>query len=282
MLRSFFSLLLVFLATVGLVMHDAEAKRFGGGRSFGVQRSTSSFNRAASVLPGPGFAQNKPGQTVSKWLGPLAGLAAGGLLASLFMGHGIGSGIISWLLVGGLILLAINLFRSKMQPATQPSQDYGYRDNFARDAAAQFMRNNNQSHAAPVNSCPTGFDAAAFLRDAKVQFIRLQAAYDQKNLDDLREFTSPEVYAEIQLQFQERGNVDNRTDVVTLDAELLDAATGPQAMAGTELQGMVASVRFSGLIQENHNEAAAPFNEVWHFKKETSNQRWFVVGIQQN
>ncbi len=286
MLRHFFSLLLVLLVTIGLIMHEAEARRFGGGRSFGTQRSTSTFNRSATS-PGYGFAQNKPGfnqpgSTASRWLGPLAGLAVGGLIASLFMSHGIGSGIMSWLLVGGLLFLAINFIRNRMQPAAQSRSDYGNRQHFAQDAAAQFMRNSSQAQAAPANPYPIGFDEQQFLREAKVQFIRLQAAYDQKNLNDLREFTTPEVYAEIQMQFQERGNETNKTDVVTLDADLLDATTDAQRVGNTDMQGLVASVRFKGLIQENRNEPAAPFNEIWHFKKEIANQRWLVAGIQQS
>jgi len=286
MLRSFFSLLLVCLVTMGLFLHDAEAKRFGGGRSIGTQRSTShSATSQASSFAQNKLGMNQPGSTMSKWLGPLAGLAAGGLLASLFMGHGIGSGIISWLLVGGLLLLVFSFIRNRMQPAAQSShQDHNYRNSFAQDAAAQFMRNSSQAQAAPtpVSSYPIGFDANAFIRDAKVQFIRLQAAYDQKNLNDLREFTTPEVYAEIQMQFQERGNEENKTDVVTLNADLLDVATEPQMVGNTEMQTMVASVRFSGSIQESRNEPATPLNEIWHFKKEVANQRWLVAGIQQN
>ena len=82
-----------------------------------------------------------------------------------------------------------------------------------------------------------------FLRDAKTKFIRLQAAYDQKNLADIKEFTSPEVLAEIQMQFQERENASNDTEVVSLEAELLDVSN--------EGNLLTASVRFSGRIKEN-------------------------------
>ena len=82
-------------------------------------------------------------------MGPLAGLAVGGLLASLFMSNGIGSGILSWLLVGGLMLVSfITLIRNKMQPKPQYRQDNNrqdYKNNFAQDAAAQFMHNNTHA-----------------------------------------------------------------------------------------------------------------------------------------
>src|SRR5258706_352468 len=81
---------------------------------------------------------------------------------------------------------------------------------------------------ASLNNWPVGFDATQFLRDAKLQFIRLQAAYDQKNLNDIREFTTPEVFAEIRLQFDERGIAENKTDVVSLEADLLDVENQSQ------------------------------------------------------
>lgn len=285
MLRNFLSVLLVLFVTFGILMNDAEARRFGGGRSFGVSRPTSSFSR-----PSPGVGQNaaqsqRYGQTaspMSRWMGPLAGLAVGGLLASLFMSNGIGSGILSWLLVGGLLLVLVTLFRNKMQPKPQYRQDQA--NNFAQEAAAQFMNNssNSRSYSAAVNNYPIGFDAQTFLRDAKVQFIRMQAAYDQKNLNDIREFTSPEVFADIQLQLQERGSAENHTNVISLEAELLDADTESQMVAGTEMQAMIASVRFKGMIQEDRNLPAAPVNEIWHFRKEVASLRWIVAGVQQS
>jgi predicted lipid-binding transport protein (Tim44 family) len=121
---------------------------------------------------------------------------------------------------------------------------------------------------------PNGFNADAFLREAKVQFIRLQTAYDQKNLADLRQFTSPEVFGEIQLQLQERQDAINQTDVVTLEAKLVDAKNESPMHSDS----LVASVEFSGQLRENGEQAEA-FNEIWHFKND--NQKWIVAGIQQ-
>jgi len=294
MLRNILSILFISLITFGIFIQDADAKRFGGGRSFGVSRSASSFSRPTSGL-GQNYSQsqrlNQAASPMSRWLGPLAGLAVGGLLASLFMGHGIGSGILSWLLVGGLLLVLITLFRNRMQPKSYYRQENykqdhyrsdSNRNHFAREEApTNFTNNNSPSYSAAVNNYPLGFDADAFLRDAKLQFIRLQAAYDQKNLQDIREFTSPEVFAEIQLQLQEQGIVENKTDVISLQAELLDAANESQIISGTEMQAMIASVRFNGLIQENRDQPAASVNEVWHFKKEVASLRWMVTGVQQ-
>ena len=119
------------------------------------------------------------------------------------------------------------------------------------------------------------------MREAKLQFIRLQAAYDQKNLDDIRDFTTPEDFAEIKLQFEERGIAENKTDVVSLEADLLDVENQTQSISDTEMQTMIASVRFNGMIQEDRHLTASAVNEIWHFKKDIGSLRWVVAGVQQ-
>ena len=56
-------------------------------------------------------------------------------------------------------------------------------------------------------------------------FIRLQAANDAGDLNDLRAFTTPEMFAAVKLDLQERGPTAQRTDVVRVDAEVLDVAS---------------------------------------------------------
>ena len=123
-------------------------------------------------------------------------------------------------------------------------------------------------------SIPEGFDTEGFLRIAKLNFVRLQAANDTKNINDLREFVSPEMHAEIKLQMDERGNTPQQTDVVTLNAELLEVVT--------EGSQHIASVHFSGMIREVADAAASPFEEVWNLSKPVDGSRgWVVAGIQQ-
>jgi hypothetical protein len=90
----------------------------------------------------------------------------------------------------------------------------------ACSAAVQRPRARQARSAAPLQ-VPAGFDTEAFLRSAKVYFVRLQAAWDQGNMADIREFTTPEMFAEIKIDLDSRGNEANQTDVVQLDAELV-------------------------------------------------------------
>lgn len=287
MLRTFLTMLMVCLVLWGLLIQAAEAKRFGGGRNFGVSRSSSSFSRAK---PAPAFGQSysrtpqslgQNASPMSRWWGPIAGLITGGLIASLLMKNGLASGIMSLLLIAGLIFglfLLINFFRHRQQPAMQSANPYqNDRNNFAQDTVTKFAPTNRSEPLMPTY--PSDFDAPAFLRDAKVQFMRLQAAYDQKNVNDIREFTTPEVFAEIQMQLQERGNEENKTNIMNLAAELLQVENNtPQGEnIGTTL---IASVHFTAMIEEN-NAAAIHVEEIWYFKKESNHTRWLVAGVQQ-
>lgn len=251
-MRSFLTFCLIIFCTLSLLAQTAEAKRFGGGRSFGVSRAISSPVRSA---PTSSLTQRN---NTNRWLGPLAGFAAGSLLTSLFMGHGIGSGILSWILIAGGVMLVISFLRNRNQTATSPQAPLG--------------RNLNEYYQSATNFNHENFDTDKFLREAKAQFLRLQSAYDQKNLADIRNFTAPEVYAEIQLQLQELGHAENITEVKSLDARLLDH--------NQELEAEIASVQFSGMIDENR-QGAVSFNEVWHFQKSKYDAAWRVAGIQQ-
>ncbi len=264
-MKKIVSMLFIIFVTLSMVMSVAHAKRFGGGRSFGAYRAPSSFSRS---MPSSSPRMSNPLQNRNSWLGPLAGLAMGGLLASLFMGNGLASGMMSWLLVAGVIFLMINLLRSfsRNKMSTSPSAPI-YQMQREQPASA------HQPFAANFTSSkPAGFDENEFLRIAKVQFMRLQAAFDKKNVTDIHQFTTPEVFAEIKMQLQERGDQANQTDVVTLNAKLLDVAT--------ERQGIIASVEFSGMIKEDINQPAAAFNEIWHFEQ-GSNGQWLMAGLQQ-
>jgi predicted lipid-binding transport protein (Tim44 family) len=121
---------------------------------------------------------------------------------------------------------------------------------------------------------PADFDTDAFLRNAKIYYVRLQAAWDAGNLEDIREFTTPEMFAEIKMDLSERGAEVNKTDVVTLEGELLGIEDSPAQH--------LASVRFSGMIREKAGEPAQPFAEVWNLAKPVSGPGgWLLAGIQQ-
>jgi predicted lipid-binding transport protein (Tim44 family) len=268
------SLFALFLG-VGLAAPDADAKRLGGGKSFGMQRSAPARQEAA---PTPQRTQQTatPAQAAPQkrsWMGPIAGLAAGLGLAALASHFGFGEGMANFLMLALLAMAAVMLVRFVMRRnAPQPAMQYAGMPQStpaAYDAAPAALAGG--SHAA--RSFPPGFDAAAFEREAKLNFIRLQAAFDAGNLDDLRAFTAPEVFAELSMQIAERGDAAQTTDVMSLDAEVLEAVD--------EADRHVVSVRFTGLVREAADQGALPLDEVWHLTRPATGSGWVVAGIQQ-
>jgi predicted lipid-binding transport protein (Tim44 family) len=121
---------------------------------------------------------------------------------------------------------------------------------------------------------PDGFDLPAFERVAKMIFIRLQAANDKGDLDDLREFTTPEMFAAVRLDIQDRGGVAQQTDVERIEAQLVEFTHDETRQ--------IASVRFTGLVKEERDAPAVPVDEIWHLVKPLDNSRsWAIAGIQQ-
>ncbi len=120
---------------------------------------------------------------------------------------------------------------------------------------------------------PAAFDADGFTRTAKMIFIRLQAANDTADLDDLRRFTTPELFASIRLDIQDRGDRPQTTDVVKVDAEVLDVVN--------EADRQVVSVRFHGQVAEEKGATPTAFNEVWHLvKPHDDSHAWAIAGIE--
>jgi predicted lipid-binding transport protein (Tim44 family) len=273
-MKSFLISLFAVFIGFSFIVPDAEARRMGGSKSFGMQRTAPAKQ---NVAPTPQRQQTGTAPTTApqkrSWMGPIAGLAAGLGLAALFSHLGLGEEMASFLMLALLAMAAFMLFRFFMRRnAPAPAMQYA---GMPQQGPAAF----DQSPAAlggsaMVGAFPPGFDADAFAREAKLNFIRLQAAFDAANLDDLRAFTSPEVFAEISMQLAERGDAAQTTDVMMLDAEVLEAVD--------EGNRHVVSVRFTGQVREAADQDVLPLDEIWHLTKPASGHGgWVIAGIQQ-
>lgn len=280
-------LLTIFIAMLGLSMAavDADAAgRLGGGRSIGKQRSMTQQAQpkapAQQQQAAGGTTQQQP-SGANKWLGPLAGLALGAGLAALFLNNGL-AGILSGLLLIGLLAAAVFfVFRAlRGRSSPQPIQ-YAGAGAPAGEAPASAQPVYGGGAGALPNSVaamtrwPAGFNADEFSRQAKLNFVRMQDANDKKDLAGMQEFLTPELYREIEADVRAKGDTPQKTEVVTLTADVLDVAT--------EGELYVVSVRFSGLIRENTGQEPQAFNEIWHLEKPVSGRSgWLVSGIQQD
>jgi predicted lipid-binding transport protein (Tim44 family) len=317
-MKKFLLVLMLALTSLSLVMSPAEAKRLGGGGSFGKQSSNYSRQAPASPSYGQSYSaparpaapaaapapQNIPAKPASPWRnivgGALVGLGLGALMSHFGMG-GAGGGmfgsIFTLLLLAGVAFFLLRMFsRARQEQSNNPAYaapmpgvspigsaagatpeiGSGLRDINAPPAALQgsgFGGGATTPVAIEKWGIPADFDAPGFVRNAKTYFIRLQAAWDRADIDDIREFTTSEMFAELRLQLQERGASANATDVVQLDAELLGIENQPA--------GYLATVRFQGLIKEAPELSAEPFAEIWNLSKPQNGGGWVLAGIQQ-
>lgn len=265
---------------------------------------------AAAAAPMAGAAATGAAAAGKRsWMGPIAGLAAGLGIAALMSHLGLGEAFGNFLMIALLVMAALAAFawfkrRSSngagQRPAlagaaagagagggfgTSASQPDNAMQRSAHSvswpaansagtqgsAAASF----GQAGATPAAlGLPADFDRAGFERIARMIFIRMQAANDRGDLNDLREFTTPELFASIRTDLQDRGGKAQETDVVDVRAEIIDF--------DREAQRDVVSVRYTGLIREEAGAEAAPFDEVWHLVQPSDRSRnWAIAGIQQ-
>jgi predicted lipid-binding transport protein (Tim44 family) len=286
---------LVF-ATTALAPTAADARRIGGGGAVGMQRSLPArAPDAVPAKPAAPVAQQPAAATTAatpaavpkrSWLGPIAGLAAGLGIAALMSHFGFGAELgsfVTLLLLGLVAVVAVRFLMRRFAPASAGgAMQFAGAGAPASQAPTTFGSTSTAAATgaafAPPDSAPplpAGFDAAGFERVAKMIFIRLQAANDAGDIEDLRAFTTPEMFAAVKLDLQDRGGAGQRTDVVRIDAEVLDVAT--------QADRQIVSVRFHGLIREETDAPAVPFDEVWHLVKPADGSReWAIAGIQQS
>jgi predicted lipid-binding transport protein (Tim44 family) len=260
---------IVVLGSV-LVIPDAEARRFGGGRSIGAQRSvTAPPARPAQQQAAQGQQQGAqkaaPGATGSRWAPILGGLALGGILGYMLGGGGLMGALLGIALLAGIVMLAAMAFRAfAMRRQEHRVQYAGIRESVSVPVRTQLPASGQPTRV------PAGFDATGFLRAAKMNFLKLQTASDAGRLEEIREFTTDELYEELK-----RDLVGNQhTDIVALEADLLEVAQ--------EGDRHWASVRFTGTVTEAPGATPEAFAEVWNLVKPADGSSgWLLAGIQQ-
>ncbi len=286
---------------ISVIPFDADAARIGGGSSSGRQSSgvmnrsapattstaTPAKPAASPATTAPAAAASKP-SGASRWLGPLAGIAAGLGIAALLSHFGMSGALADFLVMGLMVALAVFavMFVVRMlrggaaRPAYQAAgsagspQDLGMRRESSVPAAAPVTSAFAADAAQPTGAnwfIPSDFDTNRFLQEAKQQFVAIQKVWDSGDVTQLRHFLTDDLTKEMQTQLVGRTG-ENHTEVVLLNAEML----GIEKVT----DGHLASVRFSGMLREAVGAEAFRFEEVWNlFKPEQGG--WLLAGIQQ-
>jgi len=288
----FFSLCVgVFLSMS--VIPDAEAKRLGGGKSFGSKTfQQKPAKKNSSAAPSKAQQQNTAAkQAMAKkggMMGMLGALMIGGLLGALFFGGAFENiNFMDILLIGGIAFLIYKLLASRRRPqaatangAPLETDNYNEQAQF-REAPQEF---GSASQEEPENvlqtgKIPRGFDSKSFLTGAENVYHLLQKAWDNKELGDLREFCTDNVFAELQDQIKASSS-ENRTEVVSLKAELVNVIKGDNTTEATVVFN--AELREFDLASGAEPEVTH-IEEAWYFLRPNNRQEhvWLLDAIQQ-
>ncbi|MES2979139.1 MAG: Tim44-like domain-containing protein [Pseudomonadota bacterium] len=259
---------------------------------------------AAAAAPAAAAAATK-----RSWMGPLAGVAAGLGLAALASHFGFGEALANMMLIGLLVMAVLLVvgFIMRKRAASQggtlagaggpaglgqafpPPQDAAYRNttSFESQGGSQMGSSigsgigsrvgaglGGLGAGAQVGVIPAGFDTAGFARNAKSQFLALQAANDAGDIARLRDYLTPEMLETVREEIAERGSEKQETQVFGLEAQVLGVAE--------EESRYIASVRFTGSTRGQPGIAPDDLDEVWHLTKARNGQGgWVIAGIQQ-
>jgi len=285
--------LLAVVLTLGMAVSlDAEARRLGGGKSSGMQRQNVTAPAAtpggspahAPTQAAPATAPTIAGAAAAtaprrSWMGPVAGLAAGLGIAALASHFGFGEALAN-VLTMALVAMAVVALIGFVMRKRAAAQDPGLFRHPLQHApqGGSLIGSGIGGGIAPataaVGAIPADFDTAAFVRNAKAQFMALQAANDARDLDRLRDFLTPAMFQVVRDDLAERGDAPQHTEVFGLEAQVLDVAQ--------EDDRYTVSVRFTGGIREQAGAAPDDLHEVWHLTKpRTGLGGWVVAGIQQ-
>jgi len=283
------TLLSLFCITISGIEH-ADAKRFGMGSSFG-----KSFNKRATPAPRNTF-QKKQAVPNSKaagsparggMMGMLGGLALGGLLGAMFFGGGFeGINFFDILILGGIAFAIFWFMRRKAQGAVQ---DYAYANQYAgqqpepQPTQSELFTSSEASPQTSGQMLRPDIDEAHFIPAAKDIFMRMQTAWDQKNMPDIRQFCSPDIANKVEQDLQQLGDHSTHTEVGMLNAEIADMwIEGNDEWVAVHFQAMLQEETrdLAGQSLENNTHEA---NETWIFRHpcHSEDPTWYVAGIQQ-
>ncbi|MDP3978554.1 MAG: TIM44-like domain-containing protein [Pseudomonas sp.] len=281
-MQRFLSIALAMCLSLGLTMSfDAEAKRFGGAKSFGsapshqTRQTTSPTSTATTPTAG---RQPAAASGASRWLGPLAGLAAGGLLASMFMGDSFEGLQIMDMLIFGLIAFLLFRFLASRRKQAGPVTANGapmQRDMPAQAAPASIFGGASAAAIKPVINAPAWFNEQSFVSAGREHFLSLQQHWDADEMDKIAEFVTPQLLDFLKRERADLGEGFQSTYVDNLDVQL----DGVDDLSDKT----VATLTFTGVAKTSRFDQGEAFSESWRMEREAGdNQPWLVAGIRQN
>lgn len=257
---------------------DADARRFGGGKSFGStpkhsQMQKQQSKQSATQAPGKqtAAAGARPGIG-----GMLMGLAAGGLLASMFMGGAFeGLQIMDMLIFGLIAFVIFKLIASRRRQIPQTASAGGPAMQREAHNAPQTIFGGSSAAAQPAIKYPTWFNETSFLQAAEGHFNALQQHWDANEMHLIAEFVTPEMLTFLTNERSSLGDAMQSTYIDDLSVQL-DGIDEQSELT-------VATITFHGIAKTSRFDQGEAFSESWRMERQNGdNQPWLIAGIRQN
>lgn len=286
LMKSFITMFALLVAVTFSAPH-AEAKKFGGSKSLGKSYKTAPAQKQQPQQTDTISKQNPTASSGKKGLmgGLLGGLLAGGLLAAFFGGAFEGIQFMD-ILIMGLIAFLIFKFLKGMRKAKPTAM--GHQQAYAGDSPQEQGQFRQQAGGfggttaqpqyqstdsdVPFN-LPPGFDMNGFLHGARDHYRILQGAWNQNELETIREYVSPALFDDLKTE-RSKLEGEQHTEVMFVDAELV--------RADYDASSAHLSVKFSGRYQDRHEGVEEEITDIWHLERDLTvpNAPWLIVGIQ--
>lgn len=310
----------VLALTLTLAGTSADARRLGGGSSFGKQSSNVTQRQAAptgvnsAAKPATPAAAPAPVAPKKPWGAMLGGLAAGLGLAWLASSLGLGgafSQIIMFALLALLVMVVIGFVMRKLKGGATRTQDpYAFQGAGSASTPKNYNPENvgNDASARPWERGSMAFDATKGDATAPAAGSLIGSALTGSQSWGVPAGFDAEGFLQAcKANFITLQDAWDRSDIQNLRAMMTDdmleqiktqladreSHTGGAAnktevvMLNAQLLGIeelsdvyMASVEFSGMIREDASAGASPFREVWNMTKPRNGGGWLVAGVQ--
>ncbi|HHX8274358.1 TPA: Tim44 domain-containing protein [Vibrio diabolicus] len=289
-MKRLFSIVALLMFTVA-VTPIAEAKKFGGSKSFGKSYKTAPAPKQQQQNTNTVGKDQTAKSSSKKGLmgGLLGGLLAGGLLAAFFGGAFEGIQFMDILIIGLIAFVIFKLMRG-MLGAKQGSMNQHRQQPAFGGNASKFEQPNMQNFEQQPNTnnggfggfgaqtdvphnYPPGFDQAAFINGSREHYRILQGAWNHNQLETIEEYVSPSLFEDLKA---ERAKLDGEqhTDVMYVDAEIV--------RADYDVNKAQLSLQFSGRYRDTVEGVEEEIEDIWHLERDLTvpNAPWLIVGIQ--
>ncbi|MCW1247134.1 Tim44 domain-containing protein [Pseudomonas sp. SAICEU22] len=289
-MKRFLSIAMALCIGLTMAIDANAAKRFGGGKSSGAAPTHQTSQMAPSSAVGStaatagaagaaGAATKASG--ASRWLGPLAGIAAGGLLASMFMGDGFqGMQMFDILIMAVIAFLVFRFIAARRRKQQEQFAPAGHapmqREVFNQQPAGGSIFGGAAAPVArPVTNAPAWFNEQRFIEAARSHFMSLQQHWDANEMDKIAEFVTPQLLEFLKRERAELGDGYQSTHIENLQVQL----DGVDDRADKT----IATLTFIGVSKDSRFDQGEAFSESWNMERaQGENQPWLVAGIRQN